>query len=345
MVTERAVARLRRLVVLGTGLLCAQTAQARAPAPEVLSQKVVDARSAISYWTPERMREAGELTPLAPAPFAEPALAAPGAVAPEGPPVAIPGRPGLGARAVSPDLETNPANDTVYPQRIHGKIFGTIPGTGDFGCSGTIGPSPLRNLFVTAGHCVYGFGQNNDFATQVVFVPGYRNGNAPLGVWPATNLYTLAGWANSGGFASDIGMGRLGMVGGQQIEASLGSRGITFNQSANQVFDHIGYPARPNVSNPQDGFGDYDGERLIVCDNATTQGIENLGDGPSIGSAYCFMQQGSSGGGWVIGSTEPLHQLRRQPRLLPDRPAGLEDDLGPEHRDWPLRHLLRSLLR
>lgn len=297
---------LRRSALLGALALCAfALSQAHAAGAVVVSHKVSSGRAAIEYWTPERMQEARTLTPHAQAtPLGDPVLAAPSSIAPEGPPVAIPGRDGFGARSVSPDLETSPAGDTAYPQRIHGKIFATLAGVGDFGCSGTVITSPLRNLIVTAGHCVFGAGQNNDFATNFVFIPGYRNSNAPLGVWPATNLYTLAPWANGGAFSSDLGMARVAPVGGQQIETELGSRGVAFNQDPGQVFDHFGYPARPNASNPQDGFGDYDSERLIVCDNAATQGIEDLGDGPSIGSAFCFMQQGSSGGGWVIGSTE-----------------------------------------
>jgi hypothetical protein len=150
---------------------------------------------------------------------------------------------------------------------------------------------------------VFGFGRGNAFATNVVFVPGYRNGSIPFGVWPATNLYAPAAWTSSGALSSDVGMARLDTLDGAEIETMLGSRGIAFNQPASQVFDHFGYPARPNASNAQDGFGDYDGQRLVVCDDASAQVVEDFGDGPSIGSAFCFMQQGSSGGAWVIGSS------------------------------------------
>ena len=203
-----------------------------------------------------------------------------------------------------PDFETDPAGDTSFPQRIHGKIFGSLPG-GDYSCSGTVITSPLRNLVVTAGHCVFGQGT---FADNWVFIPGYRNGNAPLEVWPANNLYAPNGWTQTESFTFDIGMATLDPVGGQNIETLLGSRGVAFNDAANQTWDMFGYPARPNPTD--DGFGDYDSERLIVCDNATSQLIEDPGDGPSIGAALCFMQQGSSGGGWVTeGGNGPLESV------------------------------------
>lgn len=295
------------LALLALAAIGSATALAQSTSSRVLSQKVAPSpRAAIDYWTPERLRAAQPLDPPVDGvgAFSDQVLSGLGSVQPQGTPLAIPGTTGLAARAFAPDLETNPANDTVYPQRIHGKIFMTLTGVGNFACSGTVTTSPLRNLIMTAGHCVFGAGLNNRFATNFVFIPGYRNGATPLGVWPATNLYTLNGWATGGGgaFASDIGAARLSTVNGNLIEDQLGSRGVAFNISNNQIFDIFGYPARPSASVPQDGFGDYDAERLIVCDKPSSQVIENLGDGPSIGAAYCFMQQGSSGGGWVTGT-------------------------------------------
>lgn len=298
--------------------------------------------SATDYWTPERMRNA---TPLdlpgtrdgafgyRPLPELEPATAN----ARTGPAVEISGTRGtLGTSySTGTDSETSSANDTSYPQRIQGKIFFRLDGIGDFGCSGTVVTSPLRNLVVTAGHCVFGFGENNQYATNWAFVPGYRNGSAPLGVWPATNLYALNGWVNTGGFSFDLGMARIGEVGGNSIETLLGSRGIAFNQDLSVTpVDIWGYPARPNPG--EDGFGDYDGERLILCshndpaDNAIRASETDSSGGTSVGAAYCFMQQGSSGGGWIISGgflnsvvshgycqTDPTHTV------YPSGPCGL----------------------
>jgi hypothetical protein len=204
--------------------------------------------------------------------------------------------------AVSPDEETSPGSDTTYPHRIQGKIF-AHEARGDLSCSGTVVTSPRRNLVITAGHCVFDT-QKRQYVTNWVFIPGYRNGKAPLGVWPANNLFALNGWTGAGGapccgWSNDIGMATLGPRGGRQIETEFGSRGIVFNQPPQQTFEMFGYPERPNLQD--DGFGDYDGERLIRCPNVTTQKAENQGDGYSLGVAYCFMQQGSSGGGWIIG--------------------------------------------
>ena len=256
----------------------------------------------------------------------------------QGSPVEIPGTKGALANSstysTGTDSETNPASDTSYPQRIQGKIFFHLNGIGDFGCSGTVVVSPLRNLVVTAGHCVFGFGENNQYATHWVFVPGYRNGSSSLGIWPATNLYALNGWTNKGLSSYDMGMARVGKVNGNSIETLLGSRGVAFDQALVVTpVDIWGYPARPNPTD--DGFGDYDGERLILCshndpaDNSIVT-TETDSGGTSAGAAECFMQQGASGGGWIISGgyvnsvvshgycqTDPSHTV------YPSGPCGL----------------------
>ena len=296
------------LAALALLLVAASTAGAaeRRGSPRAADQQGLSPSDARGYWTRERMlaAEPADFPSADGAPFAD--LGSARAAKPEGPHREIRGRRGtLDGYSVNPDLETDPAGDTSYPQRIHGKIFGSLPG-GDYSCSGTVIASPLKNLIVTAGHCVFGQGS---FAQNFVFIPGYRNGNAPLGVWPANNLYAPNGWTQTESFTFDIGMATLDPVGGQSIETLLGSRGVAFNDNVVQTWDMFGYPARPNPTD--DGFGDYDSERLIVCDNATTHVTENPnGDGDSIGAAYCFMQQGSSGGGWVTeGGSGPVESV------------------------------------
>lgn len=283
----------------------------------VIKELAQDPESVVDYWTKERMREArpADFAPFAlDQAFSEGGgeIAPSSSYEPRGEPVAIPGSPGSSyssdsSYSVGSDIEANPvggSNNTLFPLNIHGRIFATNPANGaNLSCSGTVITAPLGNLVITAGHCVFGAGAGNQYFTNYVFVPGYFYGQRPFGTYPAGALYTLSGWVAGAGFSHDVGIAALTT----SIQPLLGARGIAFNQPTSQVWDHFGYPARPNPSS--DGFGDYDGERLILCDNAITQGLEASGTPPSVGSAYCFMQQGASGGGWVIDGTGNVNSV------------------------------------
>lgn len=75
-----------------------------------------------------------------------------------------------------------------WPYRAVGKLFATLPGLGDFTCSGAV--LGLR-LVATAAHCLYD--QLRELqAVNVLFVPAFdRQGAAvlaPFGRWPAARL-------------------------------------------------------------------------------------------------------------------------------------------------------------
>lgn len=87
--------------------------------------------------------------------------------------------------------------DLTYPYRSVGKLFFTVPGSGNFVCSA----SALRHRVVlTAGHCVHrGSGGVGGFYTNFLFVPAYRDGAAPLLTWNWTYVAVTGTWAGGGG--------------------------------------------------------------------------------------------------------------------------------------------------
>ena len=197
------------------------------------------------------------------------------------------------AAATPPDQEIPPELDVTYPYRIHGKLFLTVAGQNGQ-CSATVVTSFTRDLVVTAGHCVAeprGAGQV-DWASNLLFVPGYRNGNAPLGSYPAVNAGTPVLWAFEGVITFDVGVVKLAPAAGIAIQDQLGSRGIAFGRPVKsfrgKAFQLFGYPAAPEP--------DYDGQRPILC-NSPFLGIEAFSG--SIVGGPCHQQQGASGGGWV----------------------------------------------
>ena len=70
------------------------------------------------------------------------------------------------------------ATNTLYPYRASGKLF-FKDGASSFVCSASL---IKRGVVVTAAHCVSKFGARR-FYNTFQFIPGYRNGVAPYGVW------------------------------------------------------------------------------------------------------------------------------------------------------------------
>ena len=250
----------------------------------------------ISYWTPARMRRAAPadlVRPDSPAPllrgrdtgttnatssFVPPARA--GALDP-------PSGLQSGSLPIATTSAFSPGDEQVFPNRVHGRVFFSYPGEGDFSCSGTVVSSPGRSLVITAGHCVHESGQ---FATNWVFVPGYRDGAAPYGEWPASTLRSTPAWIASEDISFDVGAATIGRNrDGRALQDVVGARGIGFDQPRDQTYESFGYPAEPP----------FDGERLFAC-RSRWQGDDASTNPPRTMSIDCDMNGGASGGGWVV---------------------------------------------
>ena len=229
------------------------------------------------YWTAARMRRAEPVDP------------------PPGPDSGAVGATAPTFYAQPPDQEIDPALDTVFPHRIHGSFFFTSGGK-DASCSATVVTARSRDLIMTAGHCVAlpaeVTGIGTVWASNVLFVPGYRKGAAPFGRFPATRLGATRGWLRSADIAFDLGTANLAPGAGGRIQDQLGARGVAFNRPPksyrNDLFEIYGYPSQPREF--------YDGERPILC-FSSFQDFERFSGSPVAGP--CHQQQGSSGGGLV----------------------------------------------
>jgi V8-like Glu-specific endopeptidase len=241
-------------------LLAAPAADARVESEQVSQSK----SSVTSYWTAERMQAA---TP------AEQQFEGAAAQAKAAP------LPWTSAEVTTPY--------TQAPTSTHGKVFFTLGGN-DYVCSGTALLSANKSTVWTAGHCVNeGPGA---FATNWQFVPAYKDGAKPLGVYVAENLYTPTAWRNSGDFSYDLGAAVVAPAGGTELTDRVGGRGIAFNYSRSQTYNSYGYPAAPPFT----------GERLWRCNS----GLQTSDDSasPATMGIGCDMTGGSSGGGWIVGS-------------------------------------------
>jgi V8-like Glu-specific endopeptidase len=248
------------------------------------------------YWTPERMENARPLEVT----------------------IADGGDP---ARARSPSAPAFSSfeltNTTSYPNRVHGKVFFTRPGVGNFACSGTVVDALNRATVITAGHCVH---RGGTWSTNFAFAPGYRRqwgtGNAPYGVWAATGEAAPRPWVESQNLKFDVGAAIIARNSlGWALQDIVGARGVAFDQPPFQSLRSYGYPAEATSEQP------FDGTRLWACDSGAPVTVDSTSaSGPATLAIGCDMTGGSSGGGWVTGggalSGVNSHRYLNQPDVM-----------------------------
>lgn len=167
-----------------------------------------------------------------------------------------------------------------------GRVFFTYQGRAA-SCSGDAVTSANKSTVITAGHCVKLSGA---WHTNWVFVPGYNNGKAPYGKWPAKQTLTTPQWKASEDINYDVGAAVVDRLGGKRLTDVVGGQGIAFNQKRGQQMYDFGYPA----ATP------YDGTKLIYCSGTTVNDpLASKDQG-----LLCDMTGGSSGGPWFLNFKE-----------------------------------------
>lgn len=247
------------------------------PAPAEVTQP----RDALRFWTSARMKAAKPLD------------------------LRLPGR---GQVALSEQASASSAFETVpdptlVDSRVNGAIFIETPfGLGR--CSGTSVNAPNYSVVFTAGHCINSGGPHGrwmDF--RWVFVPGYRYGQRPFGVFPAKWIDTTRQWRTTGSENFDVGAAVVTRnQRGQLLAKAVGGTGIAFGLKTRQVFDVHGYPAEEP----------FDGETQQVCTQTPFLGHDArsfLSPGPLNLAVDCDVTGGASGGGWTISGGKVLNSV------------------------------------
>ncbi|UXY28451.1 trypsin-like serine peptidase [Streptomyces sp. HUAS TT20] len=108
---------------------------------------------------------------------------------------------------------------------------------GNHFCTASVVHSAQRNLVVTAAHCV------NDDDSDLVFVPGYRDGQAPYGVWQVGKRFLPDGWSQRQDEDSDIAFAFVDELDGKRIEDVVGgNRFATGMATGATAVTVTGYP-------------------------------------------------------------------------------------------------------
>jgi V8-like Glu-specific endopeptidase len=107
-------------------------------------------------------------------------------------------------------------------------------------CTASIVDSPGHNLLVTAAHCVHNQAQGT--LDGVVFVPGYRNGQAPYGTWQVSAVTVDQHWMDSEDPEYDVAFLAVDPLSGRQIEDVLGGNPVGTGQGFGLSVTVTGYP-------------------------------------------------------------------------------------------------------
>jgi V8-like Glu-specific endopeptidase len=115
-------------------------------------------------------------------------------------------------------------------------------GSSDHFCTASVVTSPGRDLLITAAHCIDG-GKGGGYRQDIVFIPDYRNGEAPFGVWTVRKLLVAPQWAKESDPDFDVGFVVLEPHDGRNIEDILGANRLAIDPPYQSLVRVTGYPA------------------------------------------------------------------------------------------------------
>lgn len=113
----------------------------------------------------------------------------------------------------------------------------TRGGLGQHFCTATVVDSPVKDLVITAAHCVYG-----QRPSHIAFVPGYRNGGRPHGVWAVRRIIVAPGWRAWRNPNRDVAFLVVGRRGRPGVQRLTGGERLGTGWAARTRVHVIGYP-------------------------------------------------------------------------------------------------------
>jgi V8-like Glu-specific endopeptidase len=123
-----------------------------------------------------------------------------------------------------------------------GALFARTDGHDHF-CTASVVASPGRNLLITAAHCINGGRGSTGYRSDIVFIPDYRAGQEPFGVWTPAKLLVPSQWADSSNPDYDVGFVVLKPHDGQNIQQVLGANRLGADRGEQYLVHVTGYPS------------------------------------------------------------------------------------------------------
>ncbi|MEV0401918.1 serine protease [Actinoallomurus sp. NPDC050550] len=231
--------------------------------------------------------------------------------------------PAAGAPTPPPN-GTPTAQAAVYGRRV-GALF-SHDTSGTHFCTASTVDSPNRNLIITAAHCLHG-GKDSDYTSDLVFVPGYRDGKAPYGIWKVRTQLVDTRWANSSDEDLDVGFAVLEPLNGKNIADVVGANTLAIDAGFSNVVRVTGYPMQS--------------DRPITCVNSTSK--EDTYQLRFDCNGYF---PGTSGSPWLTGY-DPNTRVGKVVGVIGGRDeGGEEDDVSySSYFDEDVKHLYDEAVR
>ena len=150
-----------------------------------------------------------------------------------------------------------------------GALFEHDP-SGNHFCTASVVASPGRDLLITAAHCING-GKNGGHRQDIVFIPGYKDGQEPYGVWIPAHLLVAPQWENSSDPAYDVGFIVLKPNDGKNIEEVLGANQLSIDPGYQNQVRVTGYPSNQDAPVTCTGptFKQSESQLRFECDGFT----------------------------------------------------------------------------
>jgi V8-like Glu-specific endopeptidase len=120
-----------------------------------------------------------------------------------------------------------------------GALFTVSSGRlGQHFCTASVVESPVRDLVITAAHCVSRLAPDH-----IAFVPGFHAGLTPYGVWDVTKVVTDSAWHSSASPDHDVAFLLVSRAGSsQQIQDVTGGERLGTGWAARALARVVGYP-------------------------------------------------------------------------------------------------------
>lgn len=145
-------------------------------------------------------------------------------------------------------------------------------------CTASVVDSPEGDLVLTAAHCI---NDNGVYRTDIVFVPGYHDGQDPYGVWTPIKLVVDPRWISNADQNLDFGflvVHRQGST--ESVQQAAGGNRLGTNLGFNLPVRVTGYPD--------------DTEQPTTCDTVSHQAARY-----QLRFDCGYFPDGTSGGPWV----------------------------------------------
>jgi V8-like Glu-specific endopeptidase len=149
-------------------------------------------------------------------------------------------QPLRGGRELVPAPGQTPNSHTALVALRVGALF-VRAGSTDHFCTASVVASPAKDLLITAAHCING-GDGSGYRQDIVFIPDYRDGDAPFGIWTVERLLVAPQWAQSANPDFDVGFVVLQPHDGQDIQQVLGGSQLAIDTGYRYLVRVTGYP-------------------------------------------------------------------------------------------------------